>query len=64
MSTEEIVQRTRLLDSEIKVGPGSGAGGEAPTRLSLPTPDTSTFSYRMQEAGAYLLGPEKEKKEN
>lgn len=29
MSTEEIVQRTRLLDSEIKVAPRAGAGAGA-----------------------------------
>lgn len=32
MSTEEIVQRTRLLDSEIKVAPRAGAGAGAGAR--------------------------------
>lgn len=36
MSTEEIIQRTRLLDSEIKVGAGGAPSGQQAWHLQLP----------------------------
>lgn len=68
MSTEEIIQRTRLLDSEIKVG------GEAPSRCSRPhtqgrpwcshLPLSRHLRHPSERRGdrGFLLRPEKEER--
>lgn len=62
MSTEEIIQRTRLLDSEIKVGSEAPLPARVPPHTAGPGALTSSPAS-LGECGdrGFLLRPEKEK---
>lgn len=62
MSTEEIIQRTRLLDSEIKVGAWLRCMWWNPNKTCPADPNLLSLQSYCRRLGAYLLEPEKAKK--